>query len=249
MALSSSARPLEWSPSSWQSKPARQQPVYPDPKALRHVLTQLGCLPPLVTSWEIERLKDQLGDAVRGERFLLQGGDCSESFADCESGAITRKLKILLQMSLVLVQGGKRRVIRVGRFAGQYAKPRSSDSEQKDGVTLPTYRGDMINGPRFTLAERTPDPERLLRAYERSALTLNFIRALVDGGFADLHHPEYWDLGFASKSPLAGEYRNLMDALLDSLRFIETVTGGKLSDIERVDFFTSHEALHLPYEQ
>ena len=194
-------------------------------------------------------MKQQLADASRGERFILQGGDCSESFADCESGAITRKLKILLQMSLVLVQGGKRRVTRVGRFAGQYAKPRSTDTEEKGGLTLPTYRGDMINSPGFTSAERTPNPELLLRAYERSALTLNFIRALVDGGFADLHHPEYWDLGFASKSPLASDDQVLMDGLLDALSFVETVTAGKLSDIERVDFFTSHEALHLPYEQ
>jgi 3-deoxy-7-phosphoheptulonate synthase len=250
MAFSSSSDAAsDWSPASWQAKPARQQPAYPDPESLRLVLAQLSRLPPLVTSWEIERLKQQLGEAVRGERFLLQGGDCSESFTECESGAITRKLKILLQMSLVLVQGAKKRVIRVGRFAGQYAKPRSSETEKKGGVVLPAYRGDMINSPEFALAERTPDPQRLLRAYERSALTLNFIRALVDGGFADLHHPEYWDLGFASRSPLAGEYRKFMDALLDSLRFVETATGGKLSDIERVDFFTSHEALHLPYEQ
>jgi 3-deoxy-7-phosphoheptulonate synthase len=240
---------VEWSPSSWRTKPAKQQPAYPDPKDLEDHLDQLGRLPPLVTSWEIERLKQQLGGAVRGERFLLQGGDCSETFADCESSAITRKLKILLQMSLVLVQGAKKRVIRVGRFAGQYAKPRSSDNETKDGVALPSYRGDLINGPAFTPSDRTPNPALLLRAYERSALTLNFIRALVDGGFADLHHPEYWDLGFTSKSPLAAEYGVLMGSLLDSLRFVETVTGGKLSDIERVDFFTSHEALHLPYEQ
>jgi 3-deoxy-7-phosphoheptulonate synthase len=239
----------DWFPGSWQAKPAQQQPQYPDSSALRDVLGQLSRLPPLVTSWEIERLKGQLADATRGERFLLQGGDCSESFADCESGAITRKLKILLQMSLVLVQGAKRRVIRVGRFAGQYAKPRSADTEIKDGIQLPTYRGDMINRPGFTTAHRTPNPEFLLRAYERSALTLNFIRALVDGGFADLHHPEYWDLGFTSKSPMASEYQVLMSALLDSLRFLETVTGGKLSDIERVDFFTSHEALQLLYEQ
>jgi 3-deoxy-7-phosphoheptulonate synthase len=244
-----SGRCGEWSPESWQAKPARQQPVYPDLEALRAAAVELRRLPPLVTSWEVERLKSQLGEAVRGERFLLQGGDCSETFEECESSAITRKLKILLQMSLVLVQGAKKRVIRVGRFAGQYAKPRSSELETKNGISLPSYRGDMINAPGFTPAERIPNPTLLLRAYERSALTLNFIRALVDGGFADLHHPEYWDLGFASKSPLASDYRELMDSLLDSLRFVETVTGGKLSDIERVDFFSSHEALHLTYEQ
>jgi 3-deoxy-7-phosphoheptulonate synthase len=249
MALSTLAAASAWSPGSWQTKRAKQQPVYPDAQALEAVLAQVSQLPPLVTSWEIEHLKQQLGEAARGERFLLQGGDCSESFTDCEAGSITRKLKILLQMSLVLVQGGKKRVIRVGRFAGQYAKPRSSETEHKAGTALPAYRGDIINSPGFTLAERRPDPQRLLRAYERSALTLNFIRALVDGGFADLHHPEYWDLGFASKSPLAAEYRKLMDALQDSLKFVETVTGGYLSDIQRVDFFTSHEALLLPYEQ
>lgn len=249
MALSPALPFDEWTPASWQTKPARQQPVYPDPKAARTALALLSTLPPLVTSWEIERLKSQLGDAVRGDRFLLQGGDCSEAFADCESGAITRKLKILLQMSLVIVQGAKKRVIRVGRFAGQYAKPRSSDVEIKDGVELPSYRGEMINGPGFNPAERTPRPELLLRAYERSALTLNFIRALMDGGFADLHHPEYWDLGFASSSPLAAQYQKLMDALQDSLAFVETVTGGTLADLERVDFFASHEALHLSYEE
>ena len=154
-------------------------------------------------SWEIESLKQQIAEAQRGERFLLQGGDCAETFADCDSGQIARKLKILLQMSLVLLHGLKKPVIRVGRFAGQYAKPRSADTETRDGVTLPSYRGDLVNRPGFTAAEREPDPELLLRGYERAALTLNFVRALVDGGFADLHHPEYWDLGFVHHSPLA----------------------------------------------
>jgi 3-deoxy-7-phosphoheptulonate synthase len=194
-----------WAPDSWQSKPAAQQPVYPEPEALRKVLAQLGRLPPLVTSWEIENLKTQLAEATRGERFLLQGGDCSESFEDCESAAIASKLKILLQMSLVLVQGGKKRVTRVGRFAGQYAKPRSADTETRGGVSLPSYRGDMINCAGFTAKERTPDPALLLRAYERSGLTVNFIRALIEGGFADLHHPEYWELGFVANSPHAAE--------------------------------------------
>jgi 3-deoxy-7-phosphoheptulonate synthase len=240
---------LNWSPASWQAKLAAQQPVYPDAKALKLALAQLSRLPPLVTSWEIEGLKLQLGEAVRGERFLLQGGDCSESFEDCESSAIARRLKILLQMSLVLVQGAKKRVIRVGRIAGQYAKPRSADLEVREELSLPSYRGDMINRPGFTLEDRTPNPDLLLRGYERAALTLNFIRALVDGGFADLHHPEYWDLGFASKSPLANEYRKLMDSLVESLRFLEAATGRQLSDVERVDFFTSHETLHLLYEE
>src|SRR5206468_7980626 len=144
----------DWSPTSWQERPALQQPTYPDAERLDAVLRDLASLPPLVTSWEIEKLKQQLAEAARGERFLLQGGDCSESFADCESAAIASKLKILLQMSLVLVQGGKKQVIRIGRFAGQYAKPRSADMETKDGVTLPSYRGDMVNRAGFTLKER-----------------------------------------------------------------------------------------------
>ncbi len=239
----------EWHPNSWQGWPAAQQPVYPDPSALEIVLKQLSQLPPLVTSWEVETLKQQLAEAVRGERFLLQGGDCSESFEDCTSSSITAKLKILLQMSIVLVQGSKKRVIRVGRFAGQYAKPRSREMETREGITLPSFRGDMINRPEFEDAERTPDPNLLLRAYERSALTINFIRALIDGGFADLHHPEYWDLGFVKKSPLASDYLRMVEAIADSLSFMETLTGSPISEMNRVDFFTSHEGLHLLYER
>jgi len=239
----------QWSPSSWQSKPAAQQPAYPDPEALRRVLARLAKLPPLVTSWEIENLKHQLAAAQRGEWFMLQGGDCSESFEECESSAIASKLKILLQMSLMLVQGGKKRVIRIGRFAGQYAKPRSTDLETRGGLTLPSYRGDMINEAGFSPAERTPNPELLLRAYERSGLTINFIRALIEGGFADLHHPEYWELGFVANSPHGAEYMRMVQSIGESLRFMETLTGSVLADINRVDFFSSHEGLHLLYEQ
>src|SRR5512137_972761 len=214
-SIQSDDRP--WTPSSWRQKPAAQLPVYSDPKALSAALSQLSRLPPLVTSWEIENLKKQLAEAVRGDRFMLQGGDCSESLEDCESGSIAKKLKILLQMSLALVQGGRKRIIRVGRFAGQYAKPRSARTETHHGVTLPSYCGDMINRPGFTPQDRTPNPELLLRTYERSALTVNFIRALVDGGFADLHHPEYWDLDFVSKSPRAAEYTKRVEAIGESL--------------------------------
>jgi 3-deoxy-7-phosphoheptulonate synthase len=239
----------EWTPTSWQDKQVEQMPVYPDAQALQAALTQLATLPPLVTSWEIENLKVQIASATRGERFLLQGGDCSESFVDCESAAIVSKLKILLQMSLVLVQGGKHQVIRVGRFAGQYAKPRSSDTETRNGVTLPCYRGDMVNRPGFTPEDRIPDPQLLLRAYERSGLTLNFVRALIEGGFADLRHPEYWNTGFVSKSPHAAEYTRMVETIGESLRFMEAISGSVMADIGRVDFFTSHEGLHLPYEQ
>jgi 3-deoxy-7-phosphoheptulonate synthase len=238
-----------WSPGSWQAKPAAQQPAYPDPEALQRVLAQLARLPPLVTSYEIDHLKEQLAAAQRGEWFLLQGGDCTERFEDCESSAIASKLKILLQMSLVLVQGGKKRVIRIGRFAGQYAKPRSTDLETRGGLALPSYRGDMINSAGFSAAERTPNPELLLRAYERSGLTINFIRSLIEGGFADLHHPEYWELGFVANSPHAAEYTRMVQSIGDSLRFMETLTGCVLADINRVDFFSSHEGLHLLYEQ
>ena len=248
-ALETAAAPPSWIPASWQSKPAAQQPVYPDADALRRVLAQLGRLPPLVTSWEIENLKQQLAEATRGERFLLQGGDCSESFEDCESSAIASKLKILLQMSLVLVQGGKKKVTRIGRFAGQYAKPRSADMETQNGVSLPSYRGDMINRSGFTQEDRIPNPDLLLRAYERSGLTINFIRSLIEGGFADLHHPEYWELGFVANSPHAAEYTRMVKTIGESLRFMETLTGVVLADINRVDFFTSHEGLHLYYEQ
>src|SRR5437899_1026521 len=239
----------EWTLTSWQNKPAGQQPAYPDADALQKALTQLAKLPPLVTSWEIENLKQQLAEAERGERFLLQGGDCSERFEDCESSAIASKLKILLQMSLVLVQGGKKRVVRIGRLAGQYVKPRSEDSETRGAVTLPSLRGDMINRAGFTPEDRRPDPQLLLRAYERSGLTINFIRALIEGGFADLHHPEYWELAFVAKSPHAADYMRMVQSIGESLRFMETLTGSVLADINRVDFFTSHEGLHLLYEQ
>lgn len=239
----------EWSPTSWTTKPATQQPVYRDRAALARAVDALSRLPPIVVSWEIEALRRQIAEAQRGERFLLQGGDCAESFADCESDQIARKLKILLQMSLVLLHGLKKPVIRVGRFAGQYAKPRSVDTETRNGVTLPSYRGDLVNRPEFTAADREPDPDLLLRGYERAAMTLNFIRALIDGGFADLHHPEYWDLGFVHHSPLRDQYRQLVASISDSLDFFEAMSGSRVHEASRAPFYASHEALHLHYEQ
>jgi 3-deoxy-7-phosphoheptulonate synthase len=238
-----------WSPRSWRSKPALQQPVYPSAEALREAVRELSTMPPLVTPGEIDALKAQLADAAEGRRFLLQGGDCAERFDDCVPELITDKLKILLQMSVVLVHGSKRPVIRVGRVAGQYAKPRSEDLETCDGVTLPSYRGDIVNRPEFTAAGRTSDPQLLLRGYGRAALTLNFVRALVKGGFADLHHPEYWDLDWVRHSPLAAEYRRIVATISDSLRFLENVLAIHAEEIQRVDFFTSHEGLHLDYEE
>ena len=227
----------------------RQQPTYGDLEAVKSVADRLSVLPPLVTSWEVETLKGQLASAARGERFVLQGGDCAESFAECTSDSITAKLKILLQMSLVLTHSLKKRVIRVGRFAGQYAKPRSADTETRNGETLPSYRGDLVNSLEFTAEAREPDPLNLLRGYQRSALTLNFIRGLIDGGFADLHHPEYWNLDFVVHSQNAAEYQRRVESIADSLRFMETLAGVEVGQIERVDFYTSHEALHLVYEQ
>jgi 3-deoxy-7-phosphoheptulonate synthase len=224
-------------------------PTYPDAERLREIEEELRALPPLVTSWEIEELKQQLAEAALGRRFLLQGGACAESFDQCQAGALASMLKILLQMSLILSYGLHRPIIRVGRIAGQYAKPRSTDSETRDGVTLPSYRGDLVNRPGFSLAERTPDPVHLLRGYERAALTLNFIRALVDGGFADVHHPEYWDLDFVRFSPRAAEYQRLVASISESLRLMENMAGLARERARRVDFFTSHEGLHLMYEE
>lgn len=239
----------DWTPTSWQARPAAQQATYPSEEALNRMVAQLSNLPPLVTSWEVEALKSQLAEAAEGRRFVLQGGDCAENFDDCSSPIITNKLKILLQMSLLLVHGLRKPVTRVGRIAGQFAKPRSADLETRDGVTLPSYRGDLVNGPDFTEADRTPDPVRLLRGYGRAAMTLNFIRALVDCGFADLHHPENWNLEFVKHSPLADDYQRVVDSLGGSLRFMETLAGSRVDALGRVQFFTSHEGLHLHYEQ
>jgi len=239
----------EWSPTSWLEKPAAQQVSYGDPAALERVLAEMSRLPPLVTSWEVENLRSGLARAARGEAFVLQGGDCAESFDDCRSEPIAAKLKILLQMSLVLVHGTRKPVIRIGRIAGQYAKPRSADVETRGSVTLPAYRGDLINRDAFTAEDRSPDPVLMLRAYERAALTLNFVRALLDGGFADLHHPEYWDVSFAEHSPHAAQYHAIVESIRESLDFVSAITGVESEVLRRVDIFTSHEALALPYEQ
>lgn len=241
--------PSEWAPQSWRARLATQMPQYADAGELESALAELRRLPPLVTSWEILSLKQQLAEAQEGRRFLLQGGDCAENFDECSSDVISNRLKVLLQMSLVLVHGMRKPVVRVGRFAGQYAKPRSADTETIEGVTLPSYRGDMVNGPAFTAEARRPDPRRMIKAHARSAMTMNFVRALIDGGFADLHHPEYWDLGWVTHSPLADEYHRMVAAIGDAVRFMETLSGSEVHNLNRVDFYTSHEALLLPYEE
>lgn len=249
--------PERWSPDSWRSKEAAQQVSYADPSALDAAVARLRSLPPLVTSWEVERLKAQIAEAQEGKRFVLQGGDCAEMLSDCQPERISSKLKILLQMSLVLVHGTMKPVVRLGRFAGQYAKPRSHRMETRksslgEEVSLPSYYGDLVNRAPFTPEARTADPRLLLEAYQHAAMTLNFIRSLSAGGFADLHHPEQWDLSFmehASLSPeTRDEYHRTSQQLAEALRFMEALGETSVDELSRVTFFTSHEGLNLHYE-
>jgi len=243
---------VNWRVDSWTDKPHTQDVGYDDQASLRAVVGKLRGLPPLVTSWEVERLKELVAEAQEGKRFLLQGGDCAETLADCQPTIIANKLKILLQMSLVLIHASKRPVIRVGRLAGQYAKPRSSPTETRDGVTLPSYFGDLINQPDFTADARRADPCALLDAYGHAAMTLNFVRSLAIGGFADMHHPEYWDLGFMSRADLPdalrAQYRETTERLAAALHFMEAIGERAVEELTRVTFYTSHEGLNLHYE-
>lgn len=246
----------DWSPESWRTRLDPQQVLYPDRAAVDRAVMKLRSLPPLVTSFEIEKLKSQIAEAQQGKRFLLQGGDCAERLDDCRPEHITSRLKILLQMSLVLVHGLNMPVIRVGRFAGQYAKPRSSLTETREidgkAQTLPSYFGDLVNGEAFDESVRTPDPHMMVRGYQHAAMTVNFVRALIDGGFADLHHPEYWDLTFFGSAALSEEGRRMYETmsreLASALRFMENLGEKAVDDLTRVDFFTSHEGLNLLYE-
>ncbi len=249
----------DWSPLSWKRKLHAQQIVYHDRTTVDSVVHTLHQLPPLVTSFEIERLKADIAQAQAGKRFLLQGGDCAEQLSDCRPESIAAKLKILLQMSLVLVFGLKQPVIRIGRLAGQYAKPRSSPNESRPDptdptrtLTLPSYFGDLVNASAFTQEARKPDPTRMLEGYKHAGLTLNFIRSLLDAGFADLHHPEYWDLGFMKHAGLPQQLRDQYAAITarvaDGLRFMEAIGETSVDQIARAEFFTSHEGLNLLYE-
>lgn len=240
---------MSWEPGSWRRHPALQQVEYADPVALEAACARVQSLPPMVTSWEVEKLRTRLAEVARGEAFLLQGGDCAESFADCRSQIIDNKLKILLKMSLVLTFAGGLPVVRVARLAGQYAKPRSSDTETRDGVTLPSYRGDLVNGPEFTPEARRPDPERLVEGYARAAMTLNFVRSLLAGGFADLRHPRVWDLAFVEHSQRAAQYRAMVGQMTEAVRFLESVAGRPLDELSTTELYTSHEGLHLPFEE
>ena len=239
----------DWHPASWQSMQAAQQASYPNQAELDRAVADLSRLPPIVTSWEVDALKEQVARAQRGEAFVLQGGDCAETFDECTSENIVAKLKILLQMSLVMLYGLKKPVVRVGRMAGQYAKPRSADTETRDDKSLPSFRGDLVNRSPFTPEDRVPNPQLILRGYERAALTLNFVRSLIDGGFADLHHPEYWDLGWVVHSAMADEYHEIVRSISNSLDFLETISGRELHKTQRADIYAAHEGLHLLYEQ
>ena len=239
----------DWHPASWTRRVAAQQASYPDSAELDRAVGQLSRLPPIVTSWEVDNLRSHIAEAQRGQAFVLQGGDCAESFDDCTSENIVAKLKILLQMSVVMLYGMKKPIVRVGRMAGQYAKPRSADTETRNELTLPSFRGDLVNRSPFTAGDRVPDPQLILRGYERAALTLNFVRSLIDGGFADLHHPEYWDLDWVGHSPMAEEYRSIVASISNSLDFLETVLGRELHRAHKAEIYAAHEGLHLHYEQ
>ena len=240
----------KWSPDSWRGKPIQQVPDYPDAGHLEKVEQQLRVYPPLVFAGEARRLTAHLARASEGKAFLLQGGDCAESFAEFHPNNIRDTFRVMLQMAVVLTFGAACPVVKVGRMAGQFAKPRSSGTEEIDGVVLPAYRGDMINGMEFTREARTPDPERLVRVYNQSASTLNLLRAFAQGGYADLHKVHQWNLDFVAGSSGA-RYADLCARLDETLAFMEAcgVTSDTTPQIRETDFFTSHEALILPYEQ
>jgi 3-deoxy-7-phosphoheptulonate synthase len=241
----------KWAPDSWQAKPISQVPQYPDAKKVSDVEQKLRSYPPLVFAGEARRLTEALGEVAEGKAFLLQGGDCAESFAEFSANNIRDTFRVLLQMAVVLTFGAASPVVKVGRMAGQFAKPRSAPTEVIDGVELPSYRGDIINGIEFTSAARIPDPERLVQSYNQSAATLNLLRAFAQGGFADLHKVHRWNLDFVADSPLGHRYKELADRLSETLEFMAAcgLTSETVPQIRETEFFTSHEALLLNYEQ
>ena len=241
----------KWSPDGWRNKPIKQTPVYPDAKALVDAEDRLTRFPPLVFAGEARRLAGQLADVADGKAFLLQGGDCAESFAEFHPDNIRDTFRVLLQMAVVLTFGGGRPVVKVGRLAGQFAKPRSSDTETIGGVELPSYRGDMINGMGFSAAERAPDPERMVQVYNQSAATLNLLRAFAQGGYADLNQVHRWNLDFVASGKPAEKYADLADRIDETLGFMAAcgLTSENTAQIRETDFYTSHEALLLGYEQ
>jgi 3-deoxy-7-phosphoheptulonate synthase len=240
-----------WSPQSWQDKPARQLPDYPDKAALDAVLARLRSHPPLVFAGEARNLLSALGAVAEGKGFLLQGGDCAESFAEFHPDHIRDTFRVLLQMAVVLTFAAALPVVKVGRIAGQFAKPRSDDFETIDGVTLPSWRGDNINAGEFSPEARVPDPQRLMQATAQSAATLNLLRAFAQGGYADLHNVHRWMLGFIADSPASEKYQGLAQRITETLDFMAAcgITSDSVPQLRTTDFYTSHESLHLPYEQ
>ncbi len=240
-----------WTPDSWRGRPIQQVPAYPDPAKLTAAEDKLRGYPPLVFAGEARRLKAALAQVADGRAFVLQGGDCAESFSDFTANIIRDTFRVLLQMAVVLTFGASVPVVKMGRMAGQFAKPRSSDTETVGDETLPSYRGDIVNGPEFTRAARVPDPARMEAAYFQSAGTLNLLRAFATGGYADLHEVHRWNLGFVARSPMAERYRDLAHRIDETLGFMAAcgMTSASTPQIRETDFFTSHEALLLPYEQ
>ncbi len=241
-----------WSPESWRTKPALQLPSYKDAEALKRAEQTLLKMPPLVFAGEARKLKKQLASVAEGKGFILQGGDCAESFSEFSASKIKNTFKILLQMSVIMTFSGRMPVIKMGRMAGQFAKPRSSDTETIEGVELPSYRGDIINGLEFTADAREPDPDRMVQAYHQAASTLNLLRAFAQGGFADLRKVHKWTLDFVGETPLTRRYETLANEIENALGFMEAcgLTGEHAPDVmTQTDFFTCHEALLLPYEE
>ena len=241
----------EWTPKTWRDKPAKQLPNYPDPARLEWAQDIIANMPPLVFAGEARNLKKQLADACNGKAFILQGGDCAESFQEFQTNKIRDTFRVLLQMAVVMTFGGAMPIVKMGRIAGQFAKPRSADTETIDGVELPSYRGDIINKMEFTAQGRAPDPERMIRAYNQSAATLNLLRAFAQGGYANLNEVHRWNLDFVKDSPLSERYEQVSEDIGRALTFMEAcgITGDKVPTMRETDFYTCHEALLLPYEE
>ncbi|MFW6214533.1 MAG: 3-deoxy-7-phosphoheptulonate synthase class II, partial [Alkalispirochaetaceae bacterium] len=238
----------QWQPESWRKLPARHQIPYDDPDALARALRRIATLPPVVFPGEVDRLKAQIAEAGAGRSFLLHGGDCVERFEDCNRSTITDKIKILLQMSVILTYALRKPVVKIGRIAGQYFKPRSAETEDVEGEGVLTYRGDPVHRFEAAPEARRPDPERLVEGYFHAAATLNYIRAMIHGGFADLHNPYTWKLHFMEQSEEWEEYRTVVERILDAISFMESFGGVNREQLGEVEFFTSHEGLHLDYE-
>ena len=242
---------MTWNKDTWRNFSIKQQPIYPNLDELKNVEKNLSLLPPLVFAGEVRSLKKELARASRGESFLLQGGDCAESFSNCSANSIKNMFRVILQMSVILTFAGSVPVVKVGRMAGQFAKPRSSDFEEIGGVKLPSYRGDIINAIEFSELARTPDPNRMIQAYYQSATTLNLIRAFARGGFANLHEIHKWNLDFVEKEEIDEKFNRLSAEITKALDFM-IACGIDIDNtpvINETKFYTSHEALLLPYEE